>query len=320
LDGSGSVAPQPGVLQPFQHTISNLNLNALTSLDLSHGLGLYASADRTAVSVSGNNGLRSSYFTTAGGVTYAGKYRWGNFSGQYGREFGTGSVTGQTGTITGQNYAVSIQLGQLDNLQFDSSVHGTEQRVRNTQSLNNRNFAWDGSLARRLFGQLSARVGGGWQRATFTTAGSDFRTKGYTAHASIDSPRFQLTGAYNTNLGSSLQAYTQLLGGIGAESAVLTPLRLIPSDLRGMSFTLHAQLTRKLEISGVWTRSIQHLEGVVTNDFEVIDAHATYAFRKLQFELGFFRSRQIFSSYFATYPETKRGRLYFRVSRTFKFI
>jgi len=111
-----------------------------------------------------------------------------------------------------------------------------------------------------------------------------------------------------------------MLNGIGAESALLGPLHLIPSDLRGLTLSLHANPTRKIELSALWTRSIQHLEGVVANDFEIIDVHATYHFRKLQFELGYFRSDQIFSSYLATYPKTQRGRFYFRMSRTEKLL
>ncbi len=320
LGGNGAVAPDASVLQPFRYTISNLNLNALTSVDLSHGLSLYSSADRTAVLVARDNGLRSSYFTTAGGVIYARKFGWGSFSGQYGRDFGTGSVTGQTGTIEGQNYSVTLQHGIQNGLQFDISVHGNDQSVRNDQPATNHSFSSDGSLAFPVFGQVSASIGGGWQQSTFTNGGSDFHTKGYTAHASIDHPRFQLNGSLNTSVGNSLQAYSQVLGGIGVESALLSPLHIIPSDFRGFTLSLHANPTRKLELSALWTRSIQHLEGAVANDFEIIDVHATYHFRRLQFELGYFRSDQVFSSYLATYPKTQRGRFYFRMSRTEKLL
>ncbi len=320
LGSSGSIAPDASILQPFQHTISNLNLNALTSVNLSHGLSLYGSADRTAVLVANDSGLRSSYFTTMAGISYAGTFRWGSLSGQYGREYGIGSVIGQTGTIQGQNYAVTVQHGNRDGLEFDFSIHGTDQSVRNEQPANNHSFASDASVAHPVFGQVSARVGGGWQQSTFTNAGSDFHTEGYTAHASIEHPRFQVNGSLNTSVGNSLQAYSQLFGGIGVESALLTPLRLIPSDLRGLTVSLHANPTRKIELLALWTRSIQHLEGVVANDFEIIDAHATYHFRKLQFELGYFRSNQIFSSYLATYPKTQRGRFYFRMTRAERFL
>ena len=320
LGGNGAIAPDASVLQPFQHTISNLNLNALTSVDLAHGLGFYGSADRTAVIVAGDSGLRSSYFTTAGGMTYAGRFRWGNLSGQYGREFGIGSVTGQSGRIQGQNYVATVQHGNPDGLQFDLSIHGTDQSVHNAQPANNHSFASDGSAARRLFGQFSARLGGGWQQGTFTNADNEFHSRGYTAHASIEHPRLQLSGSLNTSLGNSLQAYSQMYGGIGAEAALLTPLHLIPSDLRGMTLTLHSNPTRKMELSALWTHSIQHLEGVVANDFQILDVHATYSFRRLHLEFGFFRSYQIFSSYLAIYPETERGRFYFRVVRTFKVL
>ena len=320
LAGNGSIAPDASVLQPLRNTISNLNLNALTSVDLSHGLSLYGSADRTAVLVASNSGLHARYMTTTAGMMYTRNFRWGALSGQYGREFGIGSVTGQTGRIEGQNYAVTVQHGNPDGLQIDFSVHGTEQSVRNEQPADQHSFSSDAGVARRLFGQLSVRVGGGWQQSTFTNGGNDFRTKGYTAHAGIEHPRFQLNGSLNNSVGNSLQAYGALLGGIGVESVLLAPLQLIPSDLRGLTLSLHANPTRKVELTAVWTRSIQHLQGTVANDFEIIDVHATYHFRRLLLEFGYFRSDQIFSSYLATYPKTQRGRFYFRMSRSEKFI
>ena len=75
LGGNGSVAPGAGVLQPFERTISNLNLHALTSVKLAYGLSLYDSADRTTVSIANNDGPGSSYFSTASGMTYTNTFR-----------------------------------------------------------------------------------------------------------------------------------------------------------------------------------------------------------------------------------------------------
>ncbi len=320
LTGNGSVAPDAGVLQPFQHRISNLNLSALTSVDMSHGISWYGSADRTEVLVPGDSGLHSRYISTTSGMIYARSFSWGSLSGQYGREFGIGSVIGQTGTIEGQNYSASVQRGNRDGLELDLSVHGNDQSVRNALPTNLHSVSPDASVSRRIFGAISAQIGGGWQQSTFTNSGNSFRTKGFTAHAGIENPRFQLGGSLNSNVGNSMQIYSELYGGIGAESAVLTPLHLIPSDFRGLTLSLHANPTRKFELAGMWTRSVQHLEGVVANDFEIIDVHATYHFRRIQLEVGFFRSYQIYSSYLATYPATQRGRFYFRVLRPAKIL
>ncbi len=320
LGSNGSVAPEAGALQPFRHTISNLNLNALSSLDLSHGMSLYSSVDQTEVQVSGDSGLRSRYFTSTGGVIYAKSFSWGGLSGQYGREFGIGSVIGLSGTIEGQNYTATIQHGNRDGLEIDFSVHGNDQKVRNELPAEQHSFSPDASVARRIVGAVSVRIGGGWQQSTFTNAGNTFRTRGFTAHAGIDHPRLQLSGSLDSNVGNSMQLYSELYGGIGAESAVLTPLHLVPSDFRGLTLSLHTNPTHKFELSALWTRSIQHLEGVVANDFEIIDAHATYHFRKLQLECGYFRSDQTYSSYLAFYPQTQRGRYYFRISRTYKIL
>jgi hypothetical protein len=77
---------------------------------------------------------------------------------------------------------------------------------------------------------------------------------------------------------------------------------------------------RKLDFSALYTHSVQHLEGIVVNDFEVIDVYATYHFRRLEFVVGYFNSTQSYSSLIATYPETERGRFYFRIVRPLKIL
>jgi hypothetical protein len=265
-------------------------------------------------------GLGSRYHTTAAGVTYTGKFGWGNFSGQYERTLGVGSIIGQRGRIEGQNYALTVQPGHQDALQLAFSVHGTDQIVHTEIPANEHSFATDVSLGVRTFGQYSIQLGGGWQQGTFTNSGTNFHTDGYTGRAGIEHPRFQLSGSYNSNIGTALQPYNLMSGGVGVDSALLTPLRLIPSDLRGIMFSLHANPFRKMELSALYTRSVQHMEGIVANDFEIIDAHATFHFRRLEFVAGFFGSTQIYSSYLATYPQTERGRYYVRISRTVKFL
>jgi hypothetical protein len=108
-----------------------------------------------------------------------------------------------------------------------------------------------------------------------------------------------------------------MFSGIGMETAFLTQMHVVPSDLRGITLSLHATPIRKLEFSALFSRSIQHLEGVVANDFQVLDINATFRFRRLQFVAGYFSTTQIYSSYFAAYPETQRGRFYIRISRPF---
>jgi hypothetical protein len=320
LDRNGSIAPDASVLQPLQSTTSYLNLSSLTSVDLPYGLGLYGSMDRTAVVTATDSGLNSKYFTTAGGLTYAHTSRWGSFSGQYGRSFGMGSITGQSGRIEGQNYVVTVQPGKRDGLKFDFSVRGTSQRVHNELPAGEDSLVTEGSVGIPLFGQLRTLLGGGWQQSTFTNAGSNFHTDGYTARLGIEYPRFQLNGSLKSNAGNSLQAYNPLFSELGTGSALLAPLHLIPSDLRELTLALHMNPTRKLELSAAYTRSLQHIEGVVANDFEIMDVYATYRFRKLLFVAGFSGSTQIYTSYLATYPETQRGRFYIRLSRSLKLL
>jgi hypothetical protein len=320
LTGNGTVAPDSSILQPFQRKTSYLNLNGLTSVDLSHGFSLYGKLDRTSVLAASESNLSSRYLTTAGGITFSKTYRWGSLSGQYGRSFGIGSITGQTGRISGQEYFISVQPGNPDGLQFDLSVRGSDQSVRNEMPAQESSFSSDAGVGFPLFGRLRFRLGGGIQKGNFSNQGSDFHTRGYTARIGIDHPRFQLSGSLNSNVGNSLQTFGGISGGIGLDSAFLTPLHIVPSDLRGVTVTLRLIPIRKLELSGLYTRSIQHLEGFVANDFEVVDVRATYHFRQLSIVAGYFNSIQIYSSYLAIYPQTERGRFYIRISRPIRLL
>jgi hypothetical protein len=99
--------------------------------------------------------------------------------------------------------------------------------------------------------------------------------------------------------------------------AILTnPLQIIPSDYRAMSFTLHSNALRKLELSAFWTRSRQHLAGILNNDFELLNVYLTYHFRRIQLEAGFIHSSQIFLAY----PTTVRERFYLRIVRNARLL
>ena len=316
LGGPGTVVPDGNVLLPFSHGVANLSLNAVTSVAFGLGLGVYGSVERTQMFSSQDSLLNSDYFTAAAGATYAHKFGWGNLSGEYAREFGFGSLIGQSGTIQGQHYTVSAQHGSTGGLQFDTTVHGSTQDVQTVQPLSNTSLSAEGSVADRLAGSVSARLGGGWQWGTIVNAANEYRTNGYTARAGIEHPRIQVSASLNNSLSNSLPFYNQLLGGVGLGSVVVVPLQIIPSDFRAMSFTLHSNPLRKVELSASWTRSSQHLDGFLSNTFEILNVYATYHFRKIQLEAGFIRSNQVFSSY----PLTLRERLYVRVVRSARIL
>jgi hypothetical protein len=317
LGGPGAVVPDGNVLAPFSHGMANLSLNGITSVDLSHGLGLYGSAERNAMfSSSQGSPLNSDYFTTSAGAIYSRKFRWGNLSGEYAREFGIGALIGQSGAIQGQHYVVSAQHGSSGGLTFDTTVHGSDQSVNTAQPFSNKNFSAEASAADRVAGSFSARLGGGWQWGSIVNAANEFRTNGYTARAGIEHPRFQISASLNNSLSNSLPFYNQLLDGLGVAPVLVIPLQVIPSDYRAMNFTLHTNPTRKLELSASWTRSSQHLDGSLSNTFELLNVFATYHFRRIQLEAGFIRSNQIFLSY----PYTLRQRFYLRVVRGVKLL
>jgi hypothetical protein len=318
LGGPGSVAPDGiAILLPYSHGLANLNLNGVTSVALSYGFGLYGGVERNEVFSSGQYGpLNANYFTTSAGVTYAGRFRWGHLSGQYGREFGLGSITGQSGTIQGQNYLVGAQHGVPERLQVEGTVRGSDQTVHNAQPVSNRSFAVEASVARRAYRNFGIRLGGGWEHGTFINSANEFRSSGYTARAGIEHPRIQISAFLNDSLSNSLPFYSQLFGGIGVGSVLVTPLQIIPSDYRAMSFTAHSNPMRKVEVAALWTRSRQHLDGVLNNDFQLTNVYVKYHFRRIDLEAGFIRSNQIFASY----PTTQRQRLYIRVVRTARLL
>lgn len=316
LGSPGAVVPDGNILVPFSHGMANLNLSGVTTVVIGHGLGVYGSVERSSIFSSQDNLLNSDYFTTSGGVTYAAKFHGGNFSGEYAREFGIGSLIGQSGTIQGQHWAVSTQYGSAGGLLFDATVHGSNQEVQTAQPLSSDSFSAEGSVSDRIAGSFSARLGGGWQWSSIVNAANQFRTNGYTARAGIEHPRFQISASLNNSLSNSLPFYDQLLSGLGPGSISVVPLQIIPSDYKAMSFTLHANPLRKVELSASWTRSSQHLDGFLSNTFELLNVHATYHFRKVQFEAGYIRSNQVFSFY----PLTLRERFYVRVVRTARIL
>ncbi len=317
LSGANSIAADTTILQPFSHGLSNYNLTGITNVTLAGGVGAYGSVERNAILSSDQNGpLNANYFTTTAGVTYAHKVPWGNISGEYGREFGLGSVTGQSGTIQGQTYRAGVQHGSANGLRIDGTLHGSNQSVHNAQPLSNNSVSIEGSVADHLFGAFSGQIGGGWQWGSIVNSANEFRTNGYTARIGIEHPRFQISASLNNAISNSLPFYEQVLGGLGLGSVVFTPQQIIPSDYRATSFTLHTNPIRKVELSAVWTRSRQHLDGVLNNDFQFLNVYATYHFRRIQLESGFILSDQTF----AFYPNTVRQRFYIRVSRNVKLL
>lgn len=315
--GPGSIAPDQSILNTLQHQISNISVSGVTSLDLTHGFGIYGNFDRSSL-IDANQlyPLSSSYFSTTAGVTYSQNYKWGRFSGQYGREFGHGSVTGQSGSIQGQSYMINAQRGKGNDLVIEGSVHGNDQTVVNLVPISSKSFATDGSISRGVVRNFRARIGGGYQWGTFQNGGSEFRSDGYTARAGVDHPRLQASISLNNSYGNSLPVYSQLIANTGLDALLLAPVHVIPSDFRATSFNIHSNPIRKLEFSATYTHSRQHLDTILNNDFELLNAHATYHFRRVQLDSGYIRSRQIFIGY----PETRRGRFYVRISRSARLL
>jgi hypothetical protein len=239
-----------------------------------------------------------------------------NVTGQYGQDLGVGSITGQSGFIEGQTFNLTAQHGTPDQMEYEGVVHGTNQSVHNSLPVIDHSISIDGSVAHHVMGRFSARIGGGYQFSSFLNAANEFRTNGYTARASIEHPRVQFTFSLNDSLSNALPFYSQLYSGLGVGSILMAPLQIVPSDYHAVSFSLHTNATRKLEVSAFWTRSQQHLEGILDNNFELLNVYLTYHFRRINLESGLIHSSQLF----ANYPTTIRERFYLRVSRTARIL
>lgn len=317
LTGIGATAPNVNVLTPFTHGMANLNLNAMTSYTLGRGFAVYDSVEQSSLfSSSLDAPLNSNYLTNTAGVTYAGRVRWANFAGDYAREFGAGSLIGQNGSISGQHYSFSASHKSSNGLNLETSVHGNTQDVHTAAPLSNDSMGIEGSVGERVAGDFSVQAGGGWEWSTIVNAANQFRSNGYTAHAGIQHPRFQINAAINDSLSNSLPFYNQAAAALGLNAVVLAPAQVIPSDYRALTLTLHANPARKFEISGSWTRSAQHLDGILSNNFQLLDVFVTYRFRKVQVESGYILSTQIFSYY----PSTIRKRFYVRFVRSARIL
>jgi hypothetical protein len=313
----GSIAPDPSAVAWLQQKIANLDLNGLTSVDIGHGLSVFGSLDRNSVvAATFESPVDASYFTASAGVSYAGSFRGLRISGQYSRDIGNGSVTGQSGTIEGQSYSLTAQHGSPDKLQLEGSVRGTDQSVQNALPASTRSFGVDGSISHNVAGSWRARLGGGYQWGVFENAGNQFRSDGYTARAGVEHPRAQISAAVSDVFGNSLPVYSQFVIYNPVAGSVFSQIPMIPSDFRALTFTVHTNPVRKVEVSAVWTRSLQHLQGIVNNDFQLLNIYGTYHYRRVQIETGYIRSNQLF----ANYPESLRRRFYIKISRTARIL
>jgi hypothetical protein len=314
LAAPGAVVPGATVMLPFSRGLSHLTFNGTTNAQFTRDFGVYGTVERNAIlSSDQSNPLNSSYTMATAGVNYSHKFDWATLSGQYGREFGLGSITGQSGTIQGQLFRANVVHTASNGMTYEFGVHGVEQSVHNAQPSSNHSLATDGSIGFRLKGDLNARLGGGWQNSLYSNAANQFRTNGYTTRASFDHPRYQVNFSLNDALSNSLPIYSQLLG-LGPGAINLLPLSIIPSDYHAMSFGLHANPISRVEIAATWTHSRQHLDSILSNDFQLLNARVIYQFRKLQTELGYIRFNQVF----AFYPTLNRSRFYVRVQRNLK--
>lgn len=317
LGTASTVAPDQYALLPYSHGISSLNLSANTTLTLGRGFTLNTGAEHDELLSSDQNGpLNTRYTTATASLAYMHPVSWGSISGEYGREYGQGSLTGQSGTIQGDNYRIGVQKGRNGKFGLEGSVHGTDQTLHTIQPLTTHSIATEGAIGVPLFGDWSVRGGGGWDWSVIRNPANEFRTNGYIARFGVDHPRVQANIVWNDSISDSLPFFNQLSSSLGLDSILLADQRPIPSDYRATSVNLHLTPLRKLELTAFWTHSRQHLDGVLNNDFQIANVFITYHFRRIQIEIGFIRSNQVF----AFYPDTLRQRYYIRFVRTARLL
>jgi len=313
----GSSAPNTNVLAPISNDISSFNVDGLTNLTIGHGFSAFAGLGWSTVGTTiAQNSINATVTTASAGLDYANKFHWGSLSGSYSRQLGVGTFLGQSGTTQGDRYRVSAQHQTQRGFDFEASVQGTDDSLHDAQPYTNRNVITDGTVSAQVSGNFHGSIGGGWQWSDFVSTANDFKTNGYTIHAGVNHPRFQVYASLNNTASNSLPFYNQLFDGIGIGTALLTPLQVIPSDNRTALFRLQARPLNKVEVAVTWTRSLQHLDGYISNNFQFLDAYLRYHYRRIELQMGFFRSGQNY----LTNPYIMRQRFYLKVSRTAKLL
>ena len=116
-------------------------------------------------------------------------------------------------------------------LQFDGTVHGTEQNVHKEQPLSNNSFSVKASVSDQLCGEFIARVGGGWQWARSSTPQSSSAPMATRPAIGVEHPRFQVSVALNNDLSNSVPFYNQFLGGLGSDGGAGNAARSGPERL-----------------------------------------------------------------------------------------
>jgi len=314
---TGSAVPDQNSAQALTHGVSSYFLNDQTNVTLGHGFEAYLGLERRAfMTPTQKDAMNADYWAGSAGLIYQHRMSWGVITGEYGRQLGIGTVTGQSGNVEGQVFQGSLQTGNGNGMQIEGLVRGSTQSIQSIQPIANHNISAEGSISRHIIGNFKGRIGGGYQWATVENSGVDSHSGGYTAQVGIIHPIAQVSASMNDTVSNTLPIYDSLLGGIG--SAVLLPpmLTLVPTSYRATTISVHTNPLPKLEFTGTWTKSHQQLYGLVNNDFEFIDAFATYRFRRIQLEGGYLYIRQAYSLYLPS----ARSRVYVRISRREKLL
>ena len=225
LAGAGAVGPGTTVLLPFSHGISNLDISAVTNVDIGARIrSLSAASSGTRCSVRTRTG--PSIRTTSPappGLNLHEAIQVGNISGQYGRELGYGSITGQSGTIEGQTYRAGVQHSTANGMVLEGTVHGSDQTVHNAKPLSDKSCVGGSRRVHARVPAISARAWAAAGRGVRSSApATNFATNGYTARASIEHPRFQV-GATHQQQSERFAAVSQSRGlSLGRDSLLLT--------------------------------------------------------------------------------------------------
>jgi len=296
----------PQELAP-QYSSNALGLTGTANYDFSSNLHLFANVSRQQQDFSGQSFVSDSFTE---GVTY---FRWmfgGQFTGTVG--FTQTSVSNTNQTLLGiiSSAAYSHQFGRW-------SVAGSFNYAENTQTAlaayTGRNFGYSADLGRKItrvcYWSATAAAAN-----TYLSYQSGPIATSQTYGTSFSLPIFSINGSYTKSSGNAFTTSTGLVPTPVPPSVVNPELLVL---FNGTAYAVGAAShLRHLTISGIFSQAISDTEsaGITShNHTNSLDLTAVYHLRKLDFNAGYLRFNQGFST--VGTPPTMITSFYFGVRR-----
>jgi len=315
---SGSV-PETAVpaFVSYRSRFSNISLEGESRLQITKGLSLITGVHRERVLP--QQGLltaaSSDYLYGTAGIGFQHRFSWASFGGHANLSLGRMVYAGVPNRFQGRSYSFNAQRGTVDGLELSASLHYSAQRARQLTTLSSGSSGGELGIGRRL-GALTFRGGAGVNRTFFRDPSLNYRSAGLSFRGEVQFRQLHASYSRNRSAGNTLSVYfvTPITDPASSSLLLGVPLRAAVYANTGDTFIFRATPLRRLDASVTWLRGRQWFDTQTVNDYEQMDARATFRYRLLSWEFGYVRYRQSL----LLLPGYLRSRIYFRVSRSFE--